>query len=96
MSLPVDTPKARAANKAKPEREKDRYGRNIARYAPVRPAAHESVMPSAASVLDRIEIPKDAIARIEAVMGPGASLVIADSGLGDETGEGTDFIVLTR
>jgi hypothetical protein len=98
VSLPVDTPKARAANKAKPERERDRYGRNIARYAPVRPAAaaHEPLTPSAASVLDRIEIPKDAIARIEALMGPGASLVIADSGLGDETGEGTDFIVLTR
>jgi hypothetical protein len=47
-------------------------------------------------VLDRIDIPKDAIARIEALIGPGASLILADAGLGPETGEGTDFIVLTR
>ena len=53
--------------------------------------------PDAASVLERIEIPKDAIAgAIEALIGPGASLVIADAGLGYETGEGTDFIVITR
>ena len=29
-------------------------------------------------------------------MSPGASLVISDQGLGGETGNGTDFIVLTR
>jgi hypothetical protein len=27
---------------------------------------------------------------------PGSSLIISDQGLGDEPGEGTDFIVLTR
>jgi hypothetical protein len=27
---------------------------------------------------------------------PGSSLIISDQGLGDETGEGTDFIVLIR
>jgi hypothetical protein len=27
---------------------------------------------------------------------PGSSLIISDQGLGDETGEGTDFIVETR
>jgi len=51
---------------------------------------------SAAQVLDRIEIPKDAIDRISEVLTPGSSLVVSDAGLGPETGAGTDFVVLTH
>jgi hypothetical protein len=51
---------------------------------------------TAAQVLDRIHIPQEAADRIGEILSPGASLVISDHGLGDETGEGTDFIVLTR
>jgi hypothetical protein len=29
-------------------------------------------------------------------MVPSSSLVISDQGLGEETGEGTDFIIVTR
>jgi len=47
-------------------------------------------------VLDRIQIPQEALDRIGEILSPGASLVISDQGLGSETGEGTDFIVLTR
>jgi len=36
---------------------------------------------------------RDAIAQM---IIPGSSLIISDQGLGDETGEGTDFIVVTR
>jgi hypothetical protein len=102
VSLPVDTPKTKAEKKQpKPEiivdRYGRRYGRNIARNTkPAPPQVNVPVTPDAASVLERIEIPQDAIARIEALIGPGASLVIADAGLGYETGEGTDFIVITR
>ena len=39
---------------------------------------------------------QEAIDRIDEILAPGASLVISDQGLGPETGEGTDFIVLTR
>jgi hypothetical protein len=46
--------------------------------------------------LVRIEIPQDVIDRISQLIVPGSSLVISDQGLGDETGEGTDFIVVTR
>jgi lipoprotein-anchoring transpeptidase ErfK/SrfK len=49
-----------------------------------------------AQVLDRIQIPQEAIDRIGEVLSPGASLMISDQGLGPETGDGTDFIVLTR
>jgi len=98
VSLPVDTPKVKIDRQAKPERVADRYGRNIARNTRALPQAvvQAPATPDAASVLERIDIPKDAIARIEVLMGPGASLIIADAGLGYETGEGTDFIVITR
>ncbi|HZN63855.1 MAG TPA: L,D-transpeptidase [Tepidisphaeraceae bacterium] len=51
---------------------------------------------NAAGALDRITIPEEALDRITELMSPGASLVISDQGLGGETGNGTDFIVLTR
>jgi lipoprotein-anchoring transpeptidase ErfK/SrfK len=51
---------------------------------------------SAAEALEGVTIPQDAIERISALMTPGASLIISDQGLGPETGNGTDFIVLTR
>ena len=48
------------------------------------------------AALERIAIPQDALARINALMAPGASLIISDLGMSHETGKGTDFIVLTR
>jgi lipoprotein-anchoring transpeptidase ErfK/SrfK len=51
---------------------------------------------TAAQALDRIQIPQEAIDRISEIMVPGTSVVIADDGLGRETGTGTDFIVLTH
>jgi lipoprotein-anchoring transpeptidase ErfK/SrfK len=51
---------------------------------------------SPAQALERIQIPQEAIDRISEIMTPGTSLVIADDGLGRETGTGTDFIVLTH
>jgi len=49
-----------------------------------------------AEVLARIQIPQDVIDRICELMVPGSSLVVSDQGLGEETGEGTDFIVVTH
>ncbi len=46
--------------------------------------------------LDRLDIPEAMRARISALMGEGASLSISDTGLGMETGDGTDFITVTR
>lgn len=47
-------------------------------------------------VLARIEIPQDVIDQISELMVPGSSLVVSDEGLGPETGQGTDFIVITH
>ena len=46
--------------------------------------------------LDRLDIPQDMRTRISTLMGEGASLSISDTGLGPETGDGTDFITVTR
>jgi hypothetical protein len=51
---------------------------------------------SPAQVLARIEIPSEVSEAIAQMIVPGSSLIISDQGLGDETGEGTDFVVVTR
>jgi L,D-transpeptidase-like protein len=48
------------------------------------------------AALNRIEIPQDAVERISKSLTSGASLIISDYGISDETGVDTDFIVLTR
>jgi hypothetical protein len=58
-----------------------------------------TVLPSpdnANAALNRIEIPQDAAARIAELLTPGSSLIISDYGISGETGQDTDFIVLTR
>ncbi|MGO4485053.1 peptidoglycan hydrolase-like protein with peptidoglycan-binding domain [Rhizobium pisi] len=46
--------------------------------------------------LSRIVIPEETRRRIDALIAPGSTLTISDTGLGSETGEGTDFITITR
>jgi hypothetical protein len=51
---------------------------------------------TAGEALDRVHMPQEAVNRISELLIPGSSLVIADEGLGRETGRGTEFIVLTH
>ena len=51
---------------------------------------------AAKAALDRIEMPADAVQRVSELMTAGASLIITDEGLGPETGQETDFVVLTK
>ena len=48
------------------------------------------------AALNRIGIPQDAVERIAELLTPGSSLIISDYGISDETGQDTDFIVLTH
>ena len=52
--------------------------------------------PTAAAALDRIEMPQAAIDRIAELLAVGSALIVSDNPLSDETGIGTDFIVLTK
>ena len=51
---------------------------------------------SPAEALARIDIPQNAIDYISQLIVAGSSLIVSDQGLGDETGDGTGFIVVTR
>ena len=59
----------------------------------------KTVLPTpdkANAALNRIEIPQDAAERIAQLLTSGSSLIISDHGISGETGQDTDFIVLTR
>jgi hypothetical protein len=60
------------------------------------PASSEPLPETAASALQRFELPEEAKRFIEDKLWIGASLIISDEGLSNETGTYTDFIVLTR
>jgi len=49
-----------------------------------------------ANALRRIDIPDETRHKIDAMLTTGSTLTISDTGPGTETGEGTDFITLTR
>ncbi|GAA0778275.1 L,D-transpeptidase [Roseibium denhamense] len=51
---------------------------------------------SAASILDRLEIPDDVAAKLSRMLTPGTSLTITDRSFQRNTGLGTDFVVITR
>jgi hypothetical protein len=92
LSMPGEPPKAK--READNDRRGTRHGR---REEPVvRPVGELPPPQTPAEALARIDIPQDAIDRISAMIVPGSSLVVSDQGLGEETGEGTDFIVVTR
>jgi len=46
--------------------------------------------------MGRIAIPEDARRRINDLLTEGSSLIISDMGIGQETGDGTDFVTITR
>ncbi|MBP1860909.1 peptidoglycan hydrolase-like protein with peptidoglycan-binding domain [Rhizobium herbae] len=46
--------------------------------------------------MSRITIPDDARQRIDGLLAEGSSLTISDMGLGQETGDGTDFVTITH
>lgn len=51
---------------------------------------------TAGETLDRIRIPDAAQRQLSSLLTPGSSIVITDSGISNETGKGTDFVILTR
>lgn len=84
LSLPAES---RVATRSNNRRNKGRVAE-----PPVPPVATAT----AAEALDRVELPAEAVDRLAEMLGPGASLIISDKGLGYQTGKGTGFIVLSR
>ena len=92
VSLPSEPPK----HVRYVEERRDRYGRGRRREIEEDRAADTPLPQDPAQVFARIEIPPEVRDAIAQMIIPGSSLIISDQGLGDETGEGTDFIVETR
>jgi L,D-transpeptidase catalytic domain len=92
VSLPGEPPK----RVRYVEERRDRHGRVRRREIEEERASDTPPPQSPAQVLARIEIPSEVSEAIAQMIVPGSSLIISDQGLGDETGEGTDFVVVTR
>jgi hypothetical protein len=78
------------------EERRDRHGRVRRREIEEERAGDTPPLQDPAQVFARIEISPEMRDAIAQMIIPGSSLIISDQGLGDETGEGTDFIVVTR
>jgi lipoprotein-anchoring transpeptidase ErfK/SrfK len=75
------------------------YGYRFGKFGLVRPGepgVQEPLTETPREALARIEIPPDALELISELIVPGSSLIVSDEGLGEETGEGTNFIVVTH
>jgi hypothetical protein len=92
VSLPGEPPKrVRHA-----EESRDRHGQVRHREIEEERAGDAAPPQSPAQVLARIEIAPEVSEAIAQMIVPGSALIISDQGLGDETGEGTDFDVVTK
>ena len=78
------------------EERRGRHGRVRRREIEEERASDTPPPQGPAQVFARIEISPEVRDAIAQMIIPGSSLIISDQGLGDETGEGTDFIVVTR
>jgi len=92
VSLPGEPPK----RVRYVEERRDRHGRVRRREIEKERASDTPPPQSPAQVLARIEISPEVSEAIAQMIGPGSALIVSDQGLGDETGEGTDFDVVTR
>jgi lipoprotein-anchoring transpeptidase ErfK/SrfK len=92
VSLPGEPPK----RVRHIEEHRDRNGRVRRREIEEERAGDTPSPQSPAQVLARIEISPEVSEAIAQMIIPGSALIVSDQGLGDETGEGTDFDVVTR
>jgi lipoprotein-anchoring transpeptidase ErfK/SrfK len=77
------------------------YDWDFGKYGKRREARASKVASNASAemphqALARIQIPQDVIDQISQLIVPGSSLIVSDQGLGEETGEGTNFIVVSH
>ena len=75
-------------------RSRGRRGDRAEAAQPAARSAHPSE--TAASVLERFELPPETKAFISDRLWAGASLIVSDQGLSNEAGKYTDFIVQAR
>jgi peptidoglycan hydrolase-like protein with peptidoglycan-binding domain len=75
----------------------DNYiGRKTARRLGIVSYPDAQAIDAAEQAFARVTIPQDVRARIETMLGDGSSITITDTGTESKTGDGTDFITVTR
>ncbi len=95
VSLPGEPPQ-QPKRKAERETRYERYARDRRNSEQREKPADLPPPQTPDEALARIDIPQAAIDYISQLIVPGSSLIVSDHGLGEETGEGTNFIVVTR
>jgi len=95
VSLPREPP-PQPKRRAERETRHDRYARDGRDREQSEKLADLPSPETPAEALARVAIPQATIDDISALIVPGSTLIVSDHGLGDETGEGTNFIVVTR
>jgi hypothetical protein len=88
VTMPFLEPEPKPAR----DRKRDRSAEEATAAAPAPQPAPET----AAGALDRIVIPEDTARRLAELAWVGAAVIVSDNGISGETGETTDFIILTR
>jgi hypothetical protein len=98
VSLPGEAARPARSLRIMRDEEDDRYARRSRRkrHNEAQEAGDLPPPSTPQQALARITIPQDAVDAISQMIVPGSSLIISDQGLGSETGEGTDFIVVAR
>ena len=94
VSLPGEPPPQKSVRNADSDKRFDKYAGK--RRKGEEPTAELLPPQTPVEALARIDIPQSAIDYISQLIVPGSSLIVSDQGLGDETGDGTSFIVVTR
>jgi hypothetical protein len=95
VSMPAEKPKAKRVAEIEPRDARRAKRSDRAKIVDVAIVDTRPVI-TAAEALDRVVLPQDAVDRITEMLSVGASFIITDKDRGPETGEETDFVVLTR
>jgi lipoprotein-anchoring transpeptidase ErfK/SrfK len=91
IAMPSERPKLHSSEY---EKKFSRYAKRPRDDARAGKSESDAAAEAPQQALARLEIPPDVVDRISELIVPGSSLIISDQGLGEETGEGTDFIVV--
>ena len=90
----ISLPAEQTARQA--EKKFDKLGRIKRETMRIAKSPDQRLEETPQQALARIEIPQDVIDQISHLIVPGSSLIVSDQGLGEETGEGTNFIIVTH
>jgi hypothetical protein len=85
----LSIPEASVDSSGETKKRRRRYDEDDAPRAP-------GPVASASEALDRIELPAEVEGKISEMLWAGGSLLVSDKGMSGETGDHTDFVILTR